>query len=107
MGLFYYSHTDFQEKVVGNNYRKALKYFEIAKDLGYANSLYWLAQCYEYGYGVGVNLEQAKSYYKEGALKGDVACRLQYMHFVMKDCSNSGRQEDYLFAHQYLIQIMI
>ncbi|CAD8203238.1 unnamed protein product [Paramecium octaurelia] len=107
LGLFYYSHTDFQEKVVGNNYRKALKYFEIAKDLGYANSLYWLAQCYEYGYGVGVNLEQAKSYYKEGALKGDVACRLQYMHYVMKDCSNSGRQEDYLFAHQYLIQIMI
>lgn len=33
-------------------------------------------------------------------------CKTNYMHFLMQDASHSGRQEDYMFCHIYLMQIL-
>ncbi|CAD8104924.1 unnamed protein product [Paramecium sonneborni] len=75
-----------------------------------------VVQCYELVYGYGVNLEEAKSYHKKLALKGNFAYNLKYkLNQKNKNLNqgddtcmiNFGKQENYLFAHQYLIQIMI
>jgi uncharacterized protein len=52
------------------------------------------------------NKESAKSYYKDGALRGDVKCKTQYMYYVMYDASNSGKSEDYKFAYNYFREIL-
>lgn len=54
-----------------------------------------------------ISKEAAKNYYKEGALKGELQCKILYMHYVMFDASNSGRQEEYTFAFNYFSEIMI
>ena len=43
MGKFYLAHPEYKENVAGNNARKALKYFEMARDLGYAKAWFHLA----------------------------------------------------------------
>jgi len=37
----------YKEKVLDDNARKAIKYFELARELGYAPASFYLAYCYE------------------------------------------------------------
>jgi len=108
LGLFYLNHPDYKQKIRGDNARKALKYFELARDLGYLKAYFHLAVCYESGQGVNFpNRETAKAYYKDGALRGDSECKSHYMYYVMQDVSNSGRTEDYHFAYNYFRDVLI
>jgi TPR repeat protein len=108
LGNFYLNHQEYKQKIKGDNARKAIKYFELSRDLGYQKAYYHLAFCYENGLGVNFpNREKAKSYYKEGALRGDTQCKINYMYYVMQDVSNSGRSEEYKFAYNYFRDILI
>ena len=51
LGQFYLNNPDYKEKILGDNARKAIKYFELARELGYAQASYYLAHCYELGKG--------------------------------------------------------
>lgn len=43
LGMFYLQHPDYKETVMGNNARKAIKYFEMARDLGFVKAYFHLA----------------------------------------------------------------
>lgn len=107
LGQFYLNHPDYKEKVVGDNSRKALKYFELAKDLGFEKAYLSLARCYENGLGIQPNLEKAKNYYKEGSLRGDSECKVSYMYYMVQEASNKGKHEDYQTVYNYLREVLI
>jgi hypothetical protein len=47
LGQFYLNNPDYKEKIVGDNARKAIKYFELARDLGWSAASFYLGSCYE------------------------------------------------------------
>ena len=57
------------------NYAEAAKWYRMAAEQGHAPSMNKLAYCYEYGYGVEVDLVTAIDYYKKAAAKGYEAAK--------------------------------
>lgn len=57
------------------DYETALPYFKKAAELGCRSSYYHLGNIYEYGLGVEVNMNTAKSFYHQGAELGHEKCR--------------------------------
>ena len=46
------------------NYELALHYFQMAADEGHDNAIYYLGECYYYGYGVKEDYKEAVRYYR-------------------------------------------
>ena len=62
------------------DYDKAVEYFSIAANFKNKDGLYWLGFCYEFGYGVTIDINCAVQYYKQSATMGmhESAYRLAY-----------------------------
>ncbi|GGA66561.1 tetratricopeptide repeat protein [Ornithinibacillus halotolerans] len=59
------------EAVEKGDGEEAISWYQMAADLGDSYGEFNLGQCYENGIGTGVNMKQAKYWYKRAALKGD------------------------------------
>lgn len=57
------------------DYETALPYFKKAVELGCRSAYYHLGNIFEYGLGVEVNLNTAKSFYQQGAELGHEKCK--------------------------------
>lgn len=53
-----------------------------------------------------MNIERAKNFYKEGALRADPDCKSHYMFYIMQDASHSGKHEEYLYCHNYMLDVI-
>jgi len=61
------------------NLQKGIKYLNKARELGCAKASLNLGKCYLSGTGFPVNLEKARSLFKEAAEMGEVQGRLEYL----------------------------
>ena len=59
-----------QGRYVAQDHQKALDYFKIAAQNGYAGAVFNIGVCYEKGYGLNINRPKAIYYYKKAALMG-------------------------------------
>ena len=58
------------------DYEVALKWYERAAETFHLDAIYNMAYCYEHGFGVVQNVEQAIIYYKQAALLGDYQAKI-------------------------------
>lgn len=70
---------------MGKRYDEAVKWFQIASDLGFADSQFGLGRMYEHGYGVEKQLDKAKELYEKASEKGHKAAIEKLKHFCDPD----------------------
>lgn len=83
LGLLYL----FGEPEVNRNYEKAFELFNKASDKGFAKAQFYLGECYEFGYGITKDIEEAIKYYKKSSNQNYLMAddRLAYIYLTKKE----------------------
>ena len=95
--LYHLGYKAFNEK----NYNDAFKYYNQALEQGYNYAKTNIGICYEYGYGVKVDLKKAVDFYKASALDGEpyAQCNLGVLYH-----NGKGVQRDYSEARKWYLK---
>lgn len=101
-----YLNNKVRERVPGENVKKAIECLTMAKDQGNAKAIFNLGVCYERGNGVPVDLDRAKSYFKDSGSRGDLDGKLFYAFYVLQDAAFAQSEQQYLEAFKFLNEIV-
>lgn len=63
ISCFEYGLQYYEGDGVAQDYKEAVKYFQLAAEQGDARAQYYMGECYYHGYGVAEDLEQATAWY--------------------------------------------
>lgn len=86
---------DFKKR---SSLEKAIIFYKISADMGYAPAMYQLAGCYQFGDGVPIDLELTKKWYEKAADLGFVPAATNAGYI---NCGVLGLKPDYEKSYKY------